>query len=897
MTIPDSLRSALADRYRIERELGQGGMATVYLARDLKHEREVAIKVLHPDLAAALGAERFLTEIRTTANLQHPHILPLHDSGEAGGFLFYVMPFVDGETLRDRLAREKQLPIEDALRIATETADALQHAHERGVIHRDIKPENILLQGGHALVADFGIALAASTIGGARMTEPGMSLGTPKYMSPEQAMGERTLDARTDVYALGCVLYEMLVGDPPYVASTAQAIVAKVLSEKPASIIAQRDRVPTHLEEAVLTALAKLPADRFASAAKFAEALRTPTSAPVRRLPGDMTRTGRGSRWRGPATAAALATLAALGGWWFGRRPALVADEVTRYAIALPPDQGLAAEGGSRLAWAPDGRAFVYAGAGGRGSQLWVRSLDSLSATPLSGTEGASSPFFSPDGQRIAFLRVSPFSLLIVPRVGAKPVEVPAGDPATGGGISGGGGDWSPDGYLYVDGGNALVRMRPDGSAREVVFALDSTKREVGIGWPQLLPDHRGVIARIRRSGDDLSRFTIDAFDFRSRVRSTVVQATFARYVSSGHLLYVTSEGDLMGSRFDLRTLALTGRPVLLARGLVHAAFGAADLAVSSRGALLYVTGKGNTAAIPTWVSRDGSSAPVDPTWKDIFADRVALSPDGTRLAVYLGVPNATTSSRSEDIWVKRLPSGAMSRLTFEGDQNRFPSWSHDGRDVLFVSNRAGLGALYRQRADGSRPAERVASLGVALGNAVESRDGRWTVLQTEERTGVGDIYALQNGVDSVPRPILASRFQEASPSLSPDGRWLAYQSDETGRVEVYVRPFPNVDAGKWQVSSTGGSAPRWSHKGDELFFETAGQEMMVAQVRTTPTFLVAGVKRLFSWSGYLWPYDVSLDDQRLLMVRAAQAPGAAAGSPQLIVVENLVGELKRLMP
>src|SRR5262249_21795784 len=268
------LSAALADRYRIERELGQGGMATVYRAHDLRHDREVAIKVLHPDLGAALGADRFLAEIRTTARLQHPHILPLLDSGDAGeGLLYYVMPLATGETLRTRLERERQLPIEDTVRIAREVADALGHAHGHGIVHRDIKPENILLQGGHALVADFGIALALQQAGGARMTQTGLSLGTPQYMSPEQAMGEKQLDARADLYALGAVGYEMLTGEPPFTGATVQAIVAKVLSERPVPPSTVRDTVPPPVEAAILKCLAKVPADRFATAADFVAAL------------------------------------------------------------------------------------------------------------------------------------------------------------------------------------------------------------------------------------------------------------------------------------------------------------------------------------------------------------------------------------------------------------------------------------------------------------------------------------------------------------------------------------------------------------------------------------------------------------------------------------------------
>ena len=298
------LATALSDRYRLDRELGAGGMATVYLAHDLKHERDVAIKVLHPDLGAALGAERFLSEIKTTAKLQHPHILPLLDSGEADGLLYYVMPFVRGETLRGRMERERQLPIADALLIAREVADALQAAHALGIVHRDIKPENILLQDGHALVADFGIALAVQQAGGQRMTQTGLSLGTPQYMSPEQAMGERAIDARSDLYALGAVTYEMLAGDPPFTGSSVQAIVAKVLSEKLTSLCLLRDTVPRRVDRAVARALAKLAADRQATVKEFGAQLADdgPDDAPAAKS-GD---TRHGSRVRQAAMSGLL---------------------------------------------------------------------------------------------------------------------------------------------------------------------------------------------------------------------------------------------------------------------------------------------------------------------------------------------------------------------------------------------------------------------------------------------------------------------------------------------------------------------------------------------------------------------------------------------------------------
>src|SRR5215211_6095377 len=314
MTVLDKLRTALNDRYRIDREVGAGGMATVYLAHDIRHDRNVAIKVLHPDLAAALGAERFLAEIKTTAKLQHPHILPLLDSGEAEGLLYYVMPYVAGESLRARLERETQLAVDDAIRIAREVASALDYAHRSGVVHRDIKPENILIHEDQALVADFGIALAVSAAGGPRMTQTGLSLGTPAYMAPEQATGERAIDARADIYALGAVLYEMLVGEAPFTGPTVQAIVARVMTESPRPVTGQRRSVPEHVNAAVLRALEKVPADRFHTAAEFSNALANPgfaTHLPTTATPAKTQSTAK-TILRHPAVPWGIAAVAAL---------------------------------------------------------------------------------------------------------------------------------------------------------------------------------------------------------------------------------------------------------------------------------------------------------------------------------------------------------------------------------------------------------------------------------------------------------------------------------------------------------------------------------------------------------------------------------------------------------
>src|SRR6187551_3094096 len=432
-------------------------MATVYLALDLRHHRKVALKVLRPELAAVIGAERFLQEIETTANLQHPHILPLHDSGEVGGTAYYVMPYVEGESLRDRLRREKQLPIEVAVRIATEVASALDYAHRKGVVHRDIKPENILLHEGQALVADFGIALALSAAGGTRMTETGLSLGTPHYMSPEQAMGEREVTGRSDVYALGCVLYEMLTGDPPFTGSTAQAIVARVLTEPPRPILPQRHTIPPEVEGAILVALEKLPADRFASAAEFAEALKGRGTAPSRvsasavgvAAPGAQAHGRTGARGYGMVTALVIAVGVAAWGWL---RPGPV-PSVNRFSLYMPPAQALAPANisGNRIAISPDGQRMVYVGPAQAGVQLWLREHDQLSATPVPGTVGGGSPFFSPDGSQLAFL-VQGTKLRTVALGGGPTVSLSDS-------VNSSGGDWAADGNIYIEVDSGIARL------------------------------------------------------------------------------------------------------------------------------------------------------------------------------------------------------------------------------------------------------------------------------------------------------------------------------------------------------------------------------------------------------------------------------------------------------
>ena len=493
MTGIKGLPGFLADRYQIEREVGAGGMATVYLAHDIRHDRKVAIKILRSELAAAIGAERFLAEIRTTANLQHPNILALFDSGQAGSFLFYVMPYIEGETLRSRLDREKQLPIADAVRVASEVASALDYAHRHGVIHRDIKPSNILFHDGRALVADFGIALAASKAGTDRMTHTGMTLGTPHYMSPEQGMAERNLTPRTDIYSLGAMTYEMLAGEPPFTGPTAQAILSKVLTVDPKPPRELRRSIPLHVQSAVLTALEKLPADRFATASKFADALNSgalPTgSDPLLRGESAAAR-GRGnflekigSKWMIGA-AGLLLVIAGSAGWLLRgalNRPESEAPVRMAFSIGVPGVDR------SFIEISPDGRRVIQVVSDSNGvDRILMRDLGSTALVSIPGSEGAVDPVFSADGEWISFN--SDGKLLKVPTAGGPPVQV--ADSA-----SVGGGAWTPDGNIvFSRDARGLWIVPSTGGRPSQITALDTARKEFNHWYPQVLPGGNAVI-------------------------------------------------------------------------------------------------------------------------------------------------------------------------------------------------------------------------------------------------------------------------------------------------------------------------------------------------------------------------------------------------------------------
>ena len=487
------LNAALEGRYRIDGELGKGGMATVFLADDLKHERKVALKVLEPELAAVVGAERFLAEIRTTANLQHPNILPLFDSGEADGLLFYVMPYVRGESLRDRLDRDQQLPVADAVRMVTSVAEALDYAHRQGVIHRDIKPANVLLQDGKPMVSDFGIALAVGSAGHDRLTETGLSLGTPSYMSPEQATGSRTIGARADVYALACVLYECLAGEPPFTASTPQAVLGRIVTGEAEPVSRHRPGVPANVESAITRGLEKVPADRFASAKDFAVAL---ADAAFRYGSDEMGPVGHARRTVLLASAVAALVVGVGLGWLMGRG-ALLQPDLRYGAFDLPLQVGQRV--GSPVAISPDGTRLAYVTEidGGDRAELWIRDRSEPEATIVLERDLLETPVFSPDGERVAVVAWDQDRVwrIVSLAVDGRDVATVLGGGSADRVLRGNnrmGLAWGEDGYLYTGSGAGLVRIPEGGGAPELVTRADTEAGEVGHYSPSALPAGRG---------------------------------------------------------------------------------------------------------------------------------------------------------------------------------------------------------------------------------------------------------------------------------------------------------------------------------------------------------------------------------------------------------------------
>jgi len=879
------LDAALAGRYRIERKLGEGGMASVYLAEDVKHERKVALKILRPELAAVIGGERFLAEIKTTANLQHPHILALFDSGEADGFLYYVMPYVEGETLRDRLDREGQLGVDEAVRIAREVADALDYAHRHGVIHRDIKPANILLHDGRPVVADFGIALAISAAGGGRMTETGLSLGTPHYMSPEQASADRDLSARSDVYSLGCVLYEMLAGQPPHTGPSAQSILVRILTEDPRPIGEMRRSVPAHVAAAVTKAIEKLPADRFDSARAFIEALgdaaftyaATPrgatTSAAAPAKPAAATPWLADRRSKAAIGVTTLAVLVGAYGWMRGagrapERPAV-------FELDIPADAGRVDD----FAVSRDGMVFAIQTRTGSDFRLWIRRVDEADFRPVPGTEGAQYVDFSPDGEWLVFRSRSRNALLkvAVSGGGALPIlevdSIRPHDP-----------HWGEDGTIVFTGPDGTWRISETGEGG--AHRLSRTLNGPG---PQVLPDGAGALA----SGDN----AIHYIDFETDSAHRLIdEGNGPKYLPTGHILYTAVGGGLFVVPFDLGRHRVTGSPAPVLDGV--AGSGGFGYYVSRSGTLVYEQGEATGQRGPPdrrllFLDRTGRPDTVRLTPRPIASP--AISPDGRYVAYETFVGGDT---EREQIQILDLVTGGTPELTSEG-QSFDPVWSPDGTRIAIGGEREDTDDrdLFVVPVGDGSAATRVTELpGSQYPTAWSAEDLIAFESNTRGNTDLG-IAPLEEGAE--PRAYLQADYYEGRLHISPDGTLAAYTSRETGENEVYVRGFPEP-VGKWRISVGGGDYARWSPDGDELYFwrnTPSPDSLFAVSVRRAPDFVPGEPVLLFAGDYIASSWDVH-PDGRFLVVQDVNAAPVGAGTgpapePRYLVVLNWFTELE----
>jgi serine/threonine-protein kinase len=861
-SIIDSLRSALAERYRIERELGAGGMATVYLAHDLKHDRKIALKVLKPELAAVLGAERFVVEIKTTAALQHPHILPLFDSGEVDGFLYYVMPFSDGETLRAKLDRETQFGVDEAVKIATAVADALDYAHRHGVIHRDIKPENILLHDGRPVVADFGIALAVSAAAGGRMTETGLSLGTPHYMSPEQATADKEITGRSDIYSLASVLYEMLTGNPPHVGSSAQQIIMKIITEQPQAVTALRRSVPPNVGAAVMKGLEKLAADRFATAQEFADALSNTAFSLAPAARGGVGRVG-GSLGRGRiatfAIGAALLVSVAAWGWV---RP--IAEPTLHVTISPPAGTSFIPNPGWP-ALSPDGRTVVFAAMRDGETRLYRRPVDGFRVEAIEGSDDATYPFFSPDGAWVGYFTRSR-QLRKIALTGGQPTtlaEIPFWRSAAA---------WRSDRTIVVTSDSRGLYSVPDNGGTFAPLAQsDTIAGAVRLDVPQALEDGRLLATR----NDAIQRFLAGGklliMEPGEKRWRPVPGDVAGAYVPPGFLISRPG-GEVVARQFDLASGRTTGKPVAVLDGLFDA------LTVNARGDVAYFAFPTDRRSFLALVDRAGNARrlPVPPA----YYRHPRLSPDGTRLAL----------NRDHDLWILDLLTSALSRLT-TNDQITEPQWSPDGRRIIHTvfDSASGYNVPASRSADGAGDVRAIRTVVGDGWTSDWSPDGRHLAVYGGK---VGMNVSVVD-LDSAHafHPVTSLNLIARNARFSPDGRWLAYQSNETGRMQVYVISYPDL-AEKRPVSTEGGTEPAWRPRGGELYYRN-GPSMMAVTISTTPRLEIGTPRQLFrsSFPEDLYgdrSFDVMPDGEHFLMFE----PDPAA-APELRVIRNWAAELK----
>ena len=892
--------------YEILSALGAGGMGEVYRARDTRLDRQVAIKIL-PQAFVADGERvaRFQREAKVLASLNHPHIAAIYGLDEADGVKALVMELVEGEDLARRLTRGS-IPLDEALPIAKQIAAALEAAHEQGIIHRDLKPANIAVRpDGTVKVLDFGLAkvlvsdtappdaLNSPTIT-AVATRAGIFLGTAPYMSPEQAR-DRPVDRRTDIWAFGAVLYELLTGVRAFPGVSVAETLSQVLTLTPDWTLLPPE-TPTAIRTLLRRCLEKDPGKRLDSAV----ALRLEIDEALDSLAG--VTTGRALQvrrrritWGASAAVVAASLLAALGTWAVMRNAPPAPPLPTRFAITLPPaaTQELFFQGGD-IALSPDGRYLVYHSRG----RLMLRALDQLDAVPLSSVTAGRTPFFSPDSRWIGFFDGGDLKKVAI---AGEPVITVARELGTAEA-----GTWGDDGTIVVssvDGNIGLRRVSADGGEPTALTKPAATQNP---HWaPSMLPGGRGVLFTIWASTPGDRQLTV--LDLKSGQQKALLRGAIgAEYLETGHLVYATvdarsgpASGTLWVVAFDLDRLAVAGEPVRVSETLELDMF--VDYAVSRSGALVYVPPRALSRSF-VWVDRTGRETAIDGLPPRPYST-IALSPDGTRVA--FGI-----ADQEFDIWAWDLARESLTRLTFEPGFDDLPRWTPNGRQIVFQSDRAGALNAHRVAADGSGPVERLTpSNSDQWPNSIAPDGTALLFCELRPKTGF-DILRLpipragggatESDERLSPTALVSSPSAEYAANISPDGRYFAYQSAESGgRFAVYVRPYPDAGSGRWQISTEGGTAPVWARTGRELFYLDDSNTLMAVPVQTTGAqFTFGKPARVFdtAYAGNFYSYDVTPDGRRFLMMK--DSPAGDRDQPRrMVVVLNWFEEVRRRVP
>ena len=886
--------------YEILTAIGAGGMGEVYKARDTRLDRIVAIKVLPTHLADRSDLrERFEREAKTIASLNHAHICTLHDVGHQDEIDFLVMEYVEGETLAQRLTKGA-LPIQQVLQYAIEIADALDKAHRKGITHRDLKPGNIMLTKAGTKLLDFGLAKlkqeAAPALPDSQLatmksgiTGDGTILGTLQYMAPEQVEAKE-VDARTDIFAFGAVVYEMATGKRAFEGQTQASLIAKILETDPPPMSSLQPMTPPALDRVVKKCLAKEPEKRWQAASDVCDELMwiAESGSQVALAPAAAVKGIRTLSRREMTIIVGIVLLAAaigsLATWKLRPTVAPAPQPITRTVINLPPGQQLAGlEYGPAVALSPDRTRLAYVARQGGVQQIYLRAMDSLESNPILGTEGATNPFFSPDGQWLGFFAGGRL-MKVSASGGAATILGDASLPV--------GASWGNQGTIaFAPSSVAPIQLVPDaGGAAQVLTHLE--KGDNSNRWPEFLPGGRELLFAAGTAAANWinSRVAVRSVETGEQ-RNLIQAATHPHYAPSGHLVFAQGV-SLVAVPFDPKRLAVTGTAVPVVVGVLQSPIsGAAQYSFSATGTLVYVSGGVQSAQSRlVWVHRDGTEQPLGAPAHPYFNPRV--SPNGRQVAV-------TVTDKDAQIWLYDLLRETFTRFTFVGNVNNSPVWTPDGKRIAFNSNSNTKGQLniFWQPADGSGGMERLTTSEFIQAPVSFSRDGQllW-FLEINPATGF-DIWVMQAS-DRKAQPFLRTPFNESVPQLSPDGRWLAYISTESGRYEIYVQPYPGP-GGKWQISTEGGTEPLWNPNGRELFYRS-GNKMMAVDISNQPSF-VAGKPRMLFEGPYLPTpltnpnYDVSPDGQRFLMLKPVEQTQEAP--TQINVVLNWFEELKRRVP